>query len=333
MRPWIALALVFGLVGPAAAVELPQNKPNPDRAALEQMLNGQRDLPKGEVKGFVHIPDEKAGVLIQPAGREFRDVRTRWQPWITGGLAVVAVLAMAALYLVAGPMRYTADPQGRTIKRFTGFERFIHWLTSATFIWLSLTGLNLVFGRWLLEPLVGDNTFAKFSSLAKLSHNSVGIAFMVGLFVMAVQWLHPNLPTKLDWQWIKMAGGMFGGPHPPARKFNAGQKMIYWIAVFGGGLISVTGVALLVPFAATGILGMQVAHGLHSIIAALMIAVIIGHIYLGSIGVQGSLRAMTTGRVDRNWAYEHHGLWAEEAEREQRGASGDAGGVLPQPAE
>lgn len=323
--PRIALVLAFAaLAGTAGAVEIPQNKPNPDRAALEQMLNSQRDLPPGQISGFVHIPDEKAGVLIQSDGRTFRDVRTRWQPYITGGLMVVAVLAMAALYFIAGPMRYTKDPQGRTIKRFTWFERFIHWLTSASFVWLSLTGLNLVFGRWLLQPIIGDNTFSKFSSLAKLSHNSVGFAFMVGLFVMAVQWLHPNIPTKLDWQWIKAAGGMFGGPHPPARKFNFGQKMIYWIAVFGGAAVSITGIALLVPFAATGILGMQIAHGAHSIIAALMMAVIIGHIYLGSVGVKGSLQAMTTGRVDRNWAYEHHPLWAEEVEAKERGAAGTA---------
>ncbi|MGI4943257.1 MAG: formate dehydrogenase subunit gamma [Janthinobacterium lividum] len=330
--PRIAPAVAFVvLAGTAGAVELPQNRPNPDRAALEQMLDSQRELPPGQIKGFVHIPDAKAGVLVQPDGRVFRDVRTRWQPYITGGLIVVAVLAMAALYFIAGPMRYTADPQGRTIKRFTWFERFIHWLTSASFVWLSLTGLNLVFGRWLLEPVIGDDLFSRFSSLAKLSHNSVGFAFMAGLFVMAVQWLHPNIPTKLDLQWIKAAGGMFGGPHPPARKFNFGQKMIYWIAVFGGGAISITGVALLVPFAATGVLGMQLAHGVHSIIAALMMAVIIGHIYLGSVGVKGSLQAMTTGRVDRNWAYEHHGLWAEEAEAEQHGTIGPA--PVPHPAE
>ncbi len=330
--PRIALVLAFAaLAGTAGAVELPQNKPNPDRAALERMLDGQRDLPSRKIEGFVHIPDEKAGVLIQPEGRTFRDVRTRWQPYITGGLMVVAVLAMAALYLIAGPMRYTADPQGRTIKRFTWFERFIHWLTSASFVWLSLTGLNLVLGRWLLQPVIGDNAFTSLSALAKLSRNSVGFAFMAGLFVMMVQWLHPNIPTKLDWQWIKAAGGMFGGPHPPARKFNFGQKMIYWIAVFGGAAVSITGIALLVPFAATGVPGMQLAHGAHSIISALMMAVIISHIYLGSIGVQGSLRAMTTGRVDRNWAYEHHGLWGEEAEAEQRGETG--AGPLPQPAE
>lgn len=314
----------------AGAVELPQNKPNPDRAALERMLDSQRDLPSGRVEGFVHIPDTKAGVLIQPQGREFRDFRTRLQPWIDAALLAVAVLAMAALYFIAGPMRYAKDPQGRTIKRYNVFERFVHWLVASTFVWLSLTGLNLVFGRWLLQPLIGDNAFSAFSSLAKLSHNSVGFAFMAGLFVMIVHWFYPNLPNRGDIVWFKSFGGLFGGAHPPAHKYNAGQKMIYWIALFGGAAISITGIALLIPFAATGILGMQLAHGLHSVVAALMIAVTIGHVYLGSIGVPGSLQAMTTGRVDRGWAYEHHGLWAEEVEAKQQG---DAGTAVPHAAE
>ena len=331
MRIAPLLALLVFVTGNAWALEMPRNRPEPDRAALEQRLQQERDLPSGRIQGFVHEPDAKLGVLIQPQGREFRDFRTRWQPWIDAGLIAVAVGAMALLYMVAGPMRYTKDPRGRTIQRFTVLERLVHWLTAVSFIWLSLTGLNLVFGRWLLEPIMGDNAYASMTSLAKLSHNSVGFAFMAGLVVMAVQWLGRNLPTKLDLQWIKAAGGMFGGPHPPAQKFNAGQKMIYWIAVFGGAGISLTGVLLLVPFYFFGIEGMQLMQVVHSVIAALMMAVIIGHIYLGSIGVQGSLQAMTTGRVDRNWAAEHHALWLAEEDAKQQSAAGPT--ALPHPAE
>jgi len=318
MRIAPLLALLVFVTGNAWALEMPRNRPEPDRAALEQRLQQERDLLPGRIQGFVHEPDAKLGVLIQPQGREFRDFRTRWQPWIDAALIAVAVGAMALLYMVAGPMRYTKDPRGRTIQRFTVLERLVHWLTAVSFIWLSLTGLNLVFGRWLLEPIMGDNAYASMTSLAKLSHNSVGFAFMAGLVVMAVQWLGRNLPTKLDLQWIKAAGGMFGGPHPPAQKFNAGQKTIYWIAVGGGGLISLTGIALLTPFYVFDIGGMQLMQVVHSVVAALMMAVVIGHIYLGSIGVQGSLQAMTTGRVDVNWAREHHGLWLQEEQAKGR---------------
>jgi formate dehydrogenase subunit gamma len=312
MRAFVLMVVLLGWAGGAMAVDLPQNRPTKDRGALEQKLQSQTQLPTSNVQGFVHIPDQKEGVLVQPLGRTFRDVRTKIQPWFDAAMIVIAVLAMAALYLIAGPMRYTQDPEGRTIKRFTAFERFIHWMMAASFIWLSVTGLNMVFGRHLLQPVIGDNAFASLSALLKLSHNAVAYAFMLALVVMSTQWLHNNIPSRLDIVWIKMAGGMFGGPHPPARKFNAGQKMIYWIAVFGGGAISLTGLALLLPFYAFDIGGQQIMHGAHSIIAALMIATIIGHIYLGSIGVPGSFQAMVTGRVDLNWAKEHHGLWVQE---------------------
>lgn len=316
----LAVIAIAALTGGAVAADLPQNRPTSDTAALEQRLLQARDLPAGQVQGFVAIPDQKGGVLIQPQGRTFRDFRTGVQPWLDAVLIVVAVAAMVALYLFAGPMRVARDPEGRTVQRFTGFERFIHWLTAVSFIWLALTGLNLVFGRWLLLPMMGENAFSGLSALAKLSHNFVGFAFMLGLAAMTVQWLRYNLPSRLDIAWIKAGGGMFGGLHPPARKFNAGQKMIYWLAVFGGGAISLTGIALLMPFTVLDITGMQVMQVLHSVISALMIAVVIGHIYLGTIGIRGSFEAMSTGRVDRNWAHEHHGLWLEEEDAKGRGA-------------
>ena len=306
------LALFAATAGGASALELPQNRPTSNPAALEQLLQQQREPPPGRTEGFVHIPDQKAGVLVQPQGRTFRDVRTKYQPWIDAVLIIVAIAAMAAMYMFAGSMRVAKDRQGRTIQRFTGFERFIHWLTAVSFIWLALTGLNLVFGRWLLLPVIGASAFSGLAAFAKLSHNSVGFAFMAGLAAMTLQWLRHNIPSRLDVAWIKTAGGMFGGPHPPARKFNAGQKMIYWIAVFGGGAISLTGVALLAPFYGLDVNGMQVMQVLHSVIAALMIAVIIGHVYLGTVGIRGSFDAMSTGRVDLNWAHEHHSLWLEE---------------------
>ena len=313
----IGALMLPGLVAPstgAFAVELPENRPNPDRAALEQQLQQQRELPPGRIEGFVHIPDQKERVLVQPMGRTFRDVRTRMQPWFDAALIIIAVAAMAALYFFVGSMKVAKDPAGRTIRRFTWIERLVHWFTAVSFIWLAVTGLNLVFGRYLLRPLIGDDAFSGLSSLAKLSHNSVGIAFVFGLVAMSAQWLMHNLPSRLDIQWLKMYGGMFGGPHPRARKFNAGQKMIYWFAVFGGGLICITGIALLTPFYFLNIEGMQAAHLIHSVVAAVMMAVIIGHIYLGSVGVRGSFQAMSTGRVDLNWAHEHHGLWLEEEE-------------------
>ena len=217
------LAAVLAWSGTAGAIELPGNKPNPDRAALEQKLESMTQLPAHNIEGFIHIPDQKERVLVQPDGRLFRDFRTKYQPYIDLALVVVAVAAMAALYFFAGPMRYRKDPQRRRMKRFNTFERLTHWMTAVSFVWLSFTGLNLGGGRAVLEPVLGDDLFSRLTSLLKLSHNTVGFAFIVGLAINTVQWFRFNIPKKIDLEWIKRAGGIFGGPHIPAEKFNFGQ--------------------------------------------------------------------------------------------------------------
>ena len=305
----IIVALLLWMT-PAGATEIPANQPNHSDAELLQQLNQTQMPPR--IEGFVHIPDQKERVLIQPVGRMFRDFHAIGQFWIDAALIAIAVLSMAALYFAVGSVRFERDPRGRTILRFTGFERFVHWLVAFCFVYLALTGLNLVFGRQLIQPWLGDQTFADLARLGKLSHNFVAIPFTLGLVALTVQWLRPNIPNRLDWTWVKMGGGMFGGPHPPAKKFNAGQKMIYWAAVGGGGLLVLSGVGLMLPFFFTNILGMQIVQIVHSLLAASMVAIIIGHVYLGTIGVRGSFSAMSTGRVDLNWAREHHWLWVEE---------------------
>jgi len=312
MRAIIALFLLLALGSTARATELPQNESSPDNAALMQKLQEHGPLSLDRVQGFVHVQDQKARVLIQPVGRVFRDIHSTWQFWIDAAMIVVAVGAMGAMYLFLGSMRVSPDPYGRTIQRFTGFERFIHWLVAFCFIALGLSGLNMVFGRTLLAPVMGEFAFAEMAHLAKLSHDFLAFPFTLGLAVLTVQWLLPNIPDRTDITWIKMAGGMLGGDHPPAWKFNAGQKMIYWAAVGGGGALVLTGAGLLFPFYVTNILGMQLIQVAHSMIAAVMMAIIIGHIYLGTIGVRGSFDAMASGRVDLHWAQEHHRLWVQD---------------------
>ncbi len=326
----LALTTLVALAGtPAWATPEPNNQPTHSDAELLGKLN-ETAMPPGTISGFVHIQDPKAAVLVQPNGRVFEYFHAGTQRWIDGGMVVVAVLAMAALYLFAGTMKYTPDRRGRTMQRFTVFERFVHWLTAATFVLLGLTGLNLVLGRVLLEPLIGDAAFYQLTLYGKLAHNFFGFPFIVGLVLMSAQWLHENLPRAVDIAWFKELGGMFGGAHPPAWKFNAGQKMIYWLAVFGGGLICVTGVGLIFPFYVTGILGMQLMQVLHSTMAGVMIAVVIGHIYLGSVGVRGSFEAMARGRVDVNWAQTHHPLWVrQEIERQHVDPDVATGGLHP----
>ena len=108
--------------------------------------------------------------------------------------------------------------------------------------------------------------------------------------------------------------------HPPADRVNAGQKMIYWIVVIGGTAVAVSGYILMFPFYGTNIADMQVAQIVHGVVAVLFIAAMLGHIYIGTIGMVGAFEAMGTGTVDENWAREHHSLWVDKKLAEERGA-------------
>jgi len=311
--------LVFPL-GQLARADDAQSVPHSSRSVPvdpDALAVKQKDLLKAgpRVEGFVIIPSERAGVLIQPAGRVWRYFHEEVLHW--GGaailLGVIALLALA--YLVMGRMRISAGRSGWRILRFTSFERFAHWLTAISFVFLGLTGLNITFGKLVLMPLIGHEAFGDFSAICKYVHNFVSFAFVLGLILIAVQWMKDNFPNKVDLVWIKEGGGFIKGKHPTAGRFNAGEKLVFWFALGAGTAVAVSGYLLLFPFYVTDIAGMQIAQVVHAVIAVFFIAVILGHIYIGTLGMEGAFEAMQTGSVDLNWAEEHHGLWVEEERR------------------
>jgi formate dehydrogenase subunit gamma len=210
--------------------------------------------------------------------------------------------------------------------RFTSFERFVHWMTATCFIVLAISGLNITFGRPLLLPLIGHEAFSEWSQWAKYAHNYLSFPFTIGVVLIFLMWIAGNIPNKVDVDWVKRGGGLVGHDHPPAYRFNAGQKGIYWIVVIGGGLVAATGYQLMFPFYLSGIEGMQLAQIVHSIVAMLFMAAMLAHIYIGTIGMEGAFEAMGSGTVDVNWAKEHHSLWLE-AENARTGTNE----VKPQP--
>jgi formate dehydrogenase subunit gamma len=232
--------------------------------------------------------------------------------WI-GGVAILGMLAVLVIfYLTRGMVRLESGRSGRTIVRFSLFERFVHWMTATCFVVLAISGLNITFGRPLLLPLIGHEAFSEWSQWAKYAHNYLSFPFTIGVVLIFLMWIAGNVPNKADVDWIKRRGGIVGHDHPPAYRFNAGQKAIYWIVVIGGGLVAATGYVLMFPFYLSGIEGMQFAQIVHSIVAMLFIAAMLAHIYIGTIGMEGAFEAMGSGTVDVNWAKEHHGLWLEE---------------------
>jgi formate dehydrogenase subunit gamma len=215
-------------------------------------------------------------------------------------------------YLIRGQVKLERGPSGRRLVRFTSFERFVHWMSAGCFIFLALSGLNITFGKLLLLPLIGEPAFATWAQYAKYAHNYLSFPFTIGVFCIFLMWIGGNIPNKVDLEWLRRGGGIVGHDHPPAYRFNAGQKMIYWIVVLGGSAVAITGYLLMFPFYAAGIQGMQLAQVVHGVVAMLFVAAMLGHIYIGTIGMEGAFEAMGTGEVDVNWAKQHHSLWLEE---------------------
>ena len=302
-----------------------------------------------------------ATVLIQDTGMWW--LQFREGPLITYGtrllLGMIALLAV--FFLIRGRIKIDGEKTGRTITRFKSVERFAHWLLAGSFIILGITGIIVLIGRKFLIPAFGPEAFATMAVASKWIHNNISWAFMLALVMIFVMWVIHNLPDRTDINWILKGGGIFGGGHPPAKKFNAGQKLIFWSVILLGGSISASGLSLLFPFElpmftatfeklnAFGIpqlfgLGelntnlaphteMQYAQLWHAIVSFVLMAIIIAHIYIGSVGMEGAYDAMGSGEVEEQWAREHHSLWVEEVKSKEAAAAGKTSAGAAQPGE
>ncbi|WP_422367649.1 formate dehydrogenase subunit gamma [Pelagibius sp.] len=284
------------------------------------------------VQGRVTIPDPRAAQLIQSEG-------DNWRAWrngpitVYGAWAMLGIVAIVALFFaVRGRIKIDAGPSGNTVERFNLVERVAHWITAVSFIVLAVTGLNILYGRHVLLPILGPEIFTAITIAGKYAHNFLAFAFMVGVVMMFVLWVKDNIPNAMDLKWLAKGGGLFSkNVHPEAAKFNAGQKLIFWSVILGGVSVSLSGLAMLFPFefaffgktfAALNLVGFNLPTELtmlqetqlsvlwHTIVALVLIAIIVGHIYIGSIGMEGAFDAMGSGQVDTNWAREHHSVWA-----------------------
>src|SRR5262245_6132156 len=267
----LALAVFIAVAAPASA----QQSGAPVNPTALSVKEQQLLQELNRIQGRGTIPDVKSHVLEQPAGREWRHFHEVTLRWI-GAIAVLGILALIVIfYLVRGMVMIKSGRSGRRIERFNGFERFVHWMTATCFIVLALSGLNITFGKPLLLPLMGPEAFTTWSELAKYAHNYLSFPFTIGVVLIFLMWIGGNIPNSVDMEWVKRGGGIVGNDHPPAYRFNAGQKMIYWIVVIGGGASAVSGYLLLLPFYATGLQGLQLRAIVHAVVAMLSIAAIL----------------------------------------------------------
>ncbi len=293
-----------------------------------QPLNNEpvwKEIRSGQPQSTT-VRGRETNVLIQPEGETWRAARV---PLATiGGFAVaLTLLALAGFYLWRGPIGMREPPTGRLIQRFTVIERAVHWAMAITFVTLGITGLIITFGKMVLLPLIGYTLFSWLAQLAKLLHDFVGPVFVVILPIMIAMFIHSNLIRAHDWVWLKKFGGYFSGTHVPAGKANAGQKVLFWAMVVVVGItMAVTGLILDFPNFNQTRQTMQITNVVHMIAGIIGIVLVLGHIYLGTIGMRGAYDAMRTGYVDETWAKEHHEYWYNDVK------AGRVGGERASPA-
>lgn len=286
------------------------------------------------LRGQVSIPDKQAGVLIHSEGENFRIIQNGPLPVWGGWMMLTMIALLAAFFALRGRIRIESGFSGHNVPRFNFIERFTHWLVAITFIVLALTGLNILYGRYVLKPIIGPAAFAAMTQWGKYIHDFTGFAFMLGLPLMFLLWVRYSAITLVDLKWLAQGGGVFAkGRHLPAYKFNAGQKLLFLFLVAGGFAVSVTGFYMLLPFEfppfaaisrAFDASGFQLPTALatllqalpalvwHAAIALVLITLMFFHMYIGSVGMEGAFSSMVSGQVDENWAREHHSLWLKE---------------------
>ena len=338
---WLILALAVALpvaaqypaqpAQPAAQAQpqVPASDPVKDQQqrGVDQPGNNApvwRDVRSG-APNYTSTQGREAGVLIQPqarfpgqdamttAGEAWRKFRNGPITFYGGWLVVVTMMVIAAIYFAQGPIKLHDKPTGRMMERFSLAERWAHWVMAISFCVLGASGLIILFGKYVLLPVIGYTLFAWLTALSKNLHNFVAPLFIVSLLVFIVMYIKDNLPEKGDLNWLVNGWKMFKGEHLPSGRFNAGEKAWFWGGVLVLCLIiSVSGLILLFPNFDQVRATMQQASVVHAVAAVLVIAAGIGHIYMGTVGVEGAYGNMRDGTTDETWAKEHHQYWYED---------------------
>jgi formate dehydrogenase subunit gamma len=287
-----------------------------------------REVRKEGEEHYTSIKGRETGVLVQSAGETWRRIRNGPVTFYGGWLVALIVLAILAFYLWKGPVKLHDRPTGRLIRRFTPVEQVVHWSAAISFCVLGISGLIMLFGKHILLPVMGYTLFAWLTALGKNLHNFIAPFFILSVIVMIFMWLRDNLPRAYDWQWFRRSWAFFTrGEHIPSGRYNAGEKVWFWLGVIGLSIVvSWSGVILLFPNFDQTRAVMQDAWIWHACAALLYIAMSLGHIYMGTIGVEGAYGNMRTGYTDETWAKEHHSIWYDEV---KSGRTRAAGGAVP----
>ncbi len=264
-----------------------------------------------------------AAVLINERGDQWARFRMGTLAKVAAYTLAVMVIIILLFYLIRGKVKIASGLSGNMVFRFTDYERVLHWVLAFVFLFLALSGLVLLLGRDYLIPLLGQELFSLLASSSKEGHNLFGPIFLVSIILMLIKFMRRNIYEKGDLTWLLKGGGMIGKAHVTGGFFNMGEKSWYWMVIIIGFLISISGLILVSPALGQSRVIMELSHIVHVSGAILLIAVSIGHMYLGSVGTEGTREGMINGYVDINWAAEHHDRWAKKCQDNNEVISAD----------
>ncbi|MHA1127924.1 MAG: formate dehydrogenase subunit gamma [Alphaproteobacteria bacterium] len=262
------------------------------------------------------------GAVMTTTGQQWRVIRERVIVKYAGWFPVGVIAILTLYFLVKGKVPIEGGRSGKMIPRFTLVHRIAHWYTAVVFMILGLSGLIILLGRPVIVPLLGHEVNSTLTSAALQGHNLFGPLFIIALIWMFVKFVRKNFFQIVDFKWIFKLGGLLGG-HVSSSQFNFGEKSWFWMLMILGAVMSITGLALEFPWFIEDLRLLQLSTILHGIGAITLISVSIGHIYMGTLGVEGAIDGMLIGEVDENWAKEHHDLWYEEVTGKSAKDEGD----------
>lgn len=201
----------------------------------------------------------------------------------------------------------TILPEGEVV-RYTFDERLCHWTNAATYLFCMLTGLAFYSPYLYWLSFVGGSP-----ATARFLHPWVGLFFFVAMLWMHGLWKLQMraIPEDREWKdkmkyYIENRDELL----PPQGRFNAGQKLFYWVMYYCTIILLITGIIMWFPERFTGVHWLlTLVVPVHAAAALISIGAIIIHIYMGVMMVPGGLKGMSYGRVSEEWAAHHHRLW------------------------
>jgi formate dehydrogenase subunit gamma len=330
----IGLMLVLPAIGGIAYAQGKDAQANESQAQRQQAQPGNNAPTWREVRAgkeeYTSVKGRETGVLIQTEGQTWRKLRNGPITFYGGWLVVLMLIALGVFYKWRGPMGLHSPPSGKMIERFSSFERIAHWTVAISFCILAASGLVMLFGKYVLLPLIGHTLFGWLATLGKNLHNFVGPVFMFSILVFVVTFIRDNFPRAYDLTWLVKGGGVLTGEVVPAGRFNAGEKIWFWGGVIGlGAVSSASGLVLDFPNFDQPRSLMMLANIVHVVAALWYIMWASTHIYLGTVGTTGAYEGMRNGYVDETWAREHAQYWYEDVKSGRRELPSGKPGAAP----